>query len=139
MKLTKLLLVSALALSVSQAMALTPVEQQRSLAELESAKADIRTIKTLIPKILRSTIGAGLDQTEQKITNVQVIISRDRVEAPEREYHHEPREFVCVISHPFRGDFLGKGPTPQEAQYNARQACVQGSGLQSNLCKRDCN
>ncbi len=109
----KLLTIMAMTLCVQSAMALTLEQQNEALAQLEVARAEINTVKNLIPGILRKTIGKNLENADQRIAYAQSVLAG----TPTSGKHY------CVIQTSIDGPFPGEGRTELEAKANALLAC----------------
>lgn len=128
MKITTFLTTMALTLSLSQAFALTIDEQRDAVRELEAARAEINLIRSLVPRVLERTIGAGLLRAEQRIGNAQIILALTDTDRG---------GIICTIESTFDGQFLGRGQTQIEAEFAARSACKAASRNEGLFCKDD--
>lgn len=117
----------AITFCVQSAMAISLEQQQNALRELEVARAEINTVKLLIPGFLKNSIGKNLENANQRIAYAQQILATTSVGS----------RFYCAIESSFDGQFSGRGNTELEASRNAIQACQSGSRSNGFFCKKD--
>lgn len=114
-----------LVLSVQSAMAGVTAEQQReALTQLEIARAEINTVRSLIPSFLRSSVGQNLKNAEERIAYAQHVLAGSSASTT----------FYCVVESTFDGSFSGRGQTQLEATQNALNACRNGSKTNGFFC-----
>lgn len=116
-----------LVLSVQSAMAgVSAQQQQDALMQLEIARAEISTVKSLIPGFLKKSIGKNLQNADDRIAYAQQVLAGSSVSA----------KFYCVVDSSFDGSFSGKGDSQLEATQNALVACQNGSRSNGFFCKK---
>lgn len=116
-----------LVLSVQSAKANVSTEQQQeALKQLEVARAEINTVKSLIPGFLKKSVGKNLQNADERIAYAQKVLADSSVSA----------KFYCVVESSFDGSFSGKGTSQLEATQNALSACQKGSRDNGFFCNK---
>jgi len=115
------------ALLNSAAQALTVEQQQEALNQLQIARAEINTIKGLVPGFLKSTIGRSLKNADERIAYAQGVLAMTNVSA----------SYFCTIDSSFDGQFSGRGGTQLEASNAALESCERGSTHHIMFCEKD--
>lgn len=122
----KQLIFSILLMLTSQAsFAITSAQQQEALLQLEVARAEIATVRSLMPEILKKTIGKNLSNADERMAYAQKILAISPVGSI----------YFCTVQSSFDGQFSGKGATQLEAADSAMQACKLGSRSNGMFCK----
>lgn len=116
----------AICLMALPSLAVTLEQQQEALLQLEVARAEINTVKALVPPFLQPTIGKNLKNAEERIIYAQRVLEITKVS----------EKYYCVVRSTFDGQFSGRGRTELEAQNNAMNACKLGSRSDGFFCKR---
>lgn len=107
-------------------LAITIEQQQQVNTELEVAKAEIEIVKSLIPNILRKTLGKNLENADARISNAQKILSSTET----------TRSYFCTIDSDFDGQFSGRGVSELEAKNDAIISCQRGSRRNGLFCNK---
>lgn len=124
----KLMTVLFLVIAAQSAHAgVTYEQQQEALSQLQIAKSEIRSIRSLIPRPLQGSIGRNLKNAEERITYAERILAGSSVGS----------RYYCVVESSFDGQFSGTGSTRLEASNNAQRACRAGSRNNGFFCKNE--
>lgn len=121
----KILATLMLVLSAQTAMAGVSVEQQQeALKQLAVARAEINTVKSLIPGFLKKSVGQNLQNAGERIAYAEQVLAGSSAS----------EKFYCVVESAFDGSFSGKGATQLEATQNALSACKSRAGSNGFFC-----
>lgn len=112
---------------VQSAFAATFEQQQEALRQLDAARAEINVVRTLIPGILKKSIGRNLENADERIAYAQQVLAATAASS----------RYYCTVESTFDGQFAGRGNTQLEASNNAMQSCRAGSRQNGFFCDRD--